>query len=382
MMLLALLTPNIFQQSCNFGTINRNDWISISVLVVMATMMIGSLLYSLSGILPFINREKLRGIVRYEAVEGIVSILIIILLITFSTFSCTVVSSLTYSSTKTYDPIQFSENYISSLLFVQGQKLTTTLFADTINVLLAGTATDILTQDFLIQNLEAMSSRGSKLSFSANLPNLFYSYADIYVGSMMSLVTATFGMLLLIYILLPLIASAALAVLIPISIILRSLSFTGPRLRESANILLAISIGLYFVFPLTIVLNSAIINWMYCQNTTICNPYYSTYIKTDTLTSLPTSFLFSTNGGWQTTGYSNSISFFANIFGASSPLSILSLFTMPIAMQQASFSVAEYLFQGIVLLGLDFAITLGFVQGLAGGLSSVSRIMGIGPFWG
>ena len=380
-MFWASLTTNVFQQSCNFGTINRNDWISISVLVVMATMMIGALLYALSGILPFTNREKLRGVVRYEAVQGIVSILLIVMLITFSTLSCSVVSSLTYSSSKSYDPIQFSESYISSLLFVQGQKLTTTLFADTIDILLASTASDILTQDFLIQNLQQISGR-SQLSFSHNLPNLFYSYADIYAGTMMGLVTATFGMLLLIYILLPLIAATALTVLIPISIILRSLSFTGPRLRESANILLAISIGIYFVFPLTIVLNSAITNWMYCQNTNICNPYYATYIKTDTLTSLPTSFLFSTNGGWQTTGYGNAVSFFANIFGSGSPLSIGSLFTMPIAMQKASFSVAEYLFQGIVLLGLDFAITLGFVQGLAGGLGAISRIMGIGPFWG
>ena len=43
--------------------------------------------------------------------------------------------------------------------------------------------------------------------------------------------------------------------------------------------------------------------------------------------------------------------------------------------------VAEYLFQGIILIALDMAITIGFAQGLAKGLGSLSNMMNIGPFW-
>ena len=44
--------------------------------------------------------------------------------------------------------------------------------------------------------------------------------------------------------------------------------------------------------------------------------------------------------------------------------------------------VAEYMFTSIVLIALDVAITLGFAQGLARGLGSISGAMNVGPFWG
>ena len=42
---------------------------------------------------------------------------------------------------------------------------------------------------------------------------------------------------------------------------------------------------------------------------------------------------------------------------------------------------AEYMFEGIFLIGLDLAITLAFAQGLTKGLNSVGRMIGVGPFW-
>ena len=45
-------------------------------------------------------------------------------------------------------------------------------------------------------------------------------------------------------------------------------------------------------------------------------------------------------------------------------------------------SSAQYIFQGIVLIAIDFAIAMGFAQGIYKGLNAIPTILGGGgPFW-
>ena len=42
---------------------------------------------------------------------------------------------------------------------------------------------------------------------------------------------------------------------------------------------------------------------------------------------------------------------------------------------------AQYLFQGIFLIAIDVAITVGFAVGLNRGLNSIGQLLAVGPFW-
>jgi len=168
----------------------------------------------------------------------------------------------------------------------------------------------------------------------------------------------------------------------------------GPQIRKTANVILALAIGFYFILPLTIVLDSYIAG---CIGIGLG-------VKT-TCTSYP----FTTS----VTAYSvNSIS--PSIFGASSSLPLnssnvpslagLGGLNLPTSFYFGSIgnnlgqfigimlnapgvtagygeTVAAYFFVSILLIAVDMAITVGFIAGLAKGLDAIANVFGSGGFW-
>ena len=58
------------------------------------------------------------------------------------------------------------------------------------------------------------------------------------------------------------------------------------------------------------------------------------------------------------------------------------MFDIPSVIILYAAKTAQYVFEGIVLIGIDMAIVLAFAQGLTKGLNSAGKMIGTGPFWG
>lgn len=403
-----------YQQACTFPAINSNNWITINVFLVLAAVVIASLVYTLAGFLPTISREKLKGAAKTEATQAFLSIFIIMAVTAFAAVTCNVGIFLTKSATATTgvvysDPMQYAQTYISNLLYERSSQLFGQMYAESALFLLWGNIDEQLASAF-----EVPISLTSDLQLNTNLVGVYYGYSGVLTSTYTGLIVITFAVLFVMWILLPVIQSFALTAMLPTALIIRTLPFGGPRLREAADSILAIAIAFFFILPLAISMNSFIISWMFCSGnpwagtgpvTTVgaCNPYAS-FVYPDLLNNLQTNSYFSgvptnvvtvpqnsalPNGGQNYLNPGLQLPF--SPLGVSSGTGGLSqflvtgvqtLYSMPYVIDGFGVKIAEYMFESIVLIALDLAITIGFAQGLTKGLGSISTLIGTGPFWG
>lgn len=393
MLPIVLALPTTYTGLCSFAMLDRNDWIGINALVVLAFIIFSSAIYAISGLLPTVNREKLRGLVKYEAVEGVISILIIASLLAFSSVACNVGAALSQQGTGYQDPFQFAHYYIGNLLFAKGVTLTTNLYSVGTLFLIDGNVMQYLLAT-VANKFSQFSALGGTFRMTVSSPDevsyIFFEYSSIMNTLFAILIVVTFGLLFVMFLIFPIIESVSLTIVLPLAIIMRSLSFTGPRLRDAANTVIALAIAFYFILPLTIAMDNYITNWMYCaKKGSACNPYVQ-YLAGYKLNTLPIASLFTAQGTspllkdapplplnyWAlstTTGN-------GGILNTLKTLAV-TMVNAPATVDNFANETAQYLFEGIVLIALDMAITIGFAQGLTKGLNSVSGIMGLGPFW-
>ena len=412
--MIDFLMSTAFMNECyhNVSFLNQNGWLNITVLVVLASLSIGAVGYSIAPILPGNYREKLKAVVRYEYIQGIFSIMLIAILFTMSLGACDMAGALTVSATGAAgyrDPFQFAQYYVGNLLFSKGLAIMTGLVsAGTVLAIdaamanyLASAIGNILPNSVPL-NKEILGNGGTyKLSFNPSTVDItgtdqpatiIYEYGYVFNLLLGPLVVITFGLLFLTFLSLPAIEMLALTLVVPIAIIMRSLAFTGPRLREVSNTLLALAIAMYFVLPLTFAMNYYVVNWMYCGTGGTCNPYYQ-YLQGYRLNTQPINELFANSSFGQ---YGSSslgtltlpYNFYAyDIVSGNGGVASLAadvingLKDTPLFINQYAIEVAQYLFQGIFLIGLDVGITVGFAMGLSKGLESMGRMFGVGPFW-
>ena len=415
---MAAVALTAYQTFCSYAYIDKNSWLQVSIMVIIATLAIASAIYALSGILPTSNREKLRKVVRFEVVQGFLSILLIAGLLSFSLASCSIDQALVKgvyvpasgSNVAFTDPFQFANDYLGNAIFIQGTALVAHLRSIGFMDLIDGNSVSWIFHQINIRLGSGFTFGGAfgvEVSPSQEATYIYWDYASI-PGFFSGFVVTAYGVLFLLYLMLPVIEEGGLLVLIPLAIIMRSLSFTGPRLREAANTVIAVSIAFYFVFPTTIAMDSSIMSWVYCTKgsvalanvpanpvSTTCNPFYvylgpSPNADYQTLRNIEISDIF--NGPPQvgsvgpftsslpSTFYGGLISSNAGFLKYFEDL-VVNLINAPQEINNLIPPVAEYLFQGIILIALDMAITIGFAQGLAKGLGSLSNMMNIGPFW-
>jgi hypothetical protein len=401
--ILLALTQNAYTNSCVFGgsvtshgTLNTNGWIQINLLVILASFMISALVYTIANFFPVSMRERLRGAARYEAFQGIISVIIILVLIGIAASTCQVGISLTASSASVLhavyqDPIQYSELYIGNLMFTRGLSLFSQIYSEAVFITISadiGSTVEEIINSAISALLHAQLGGG--------VFGVYYGFSSALALAFIPLLVVVFGVLFVLYILLALIESTALTVIVPVAIIMRSIPFAGPRLRESADSFLAIAIGFYFILPLAILMNTYIVAWIYTPCTAagmVCNPY-NQYTNPYNLGSSPLNYLFNSqpqalaSGSGLFSGVTTSDSFFTGSFsgvgGLTTGVSLMfqTLINLPQVIVGYGIDTAEYIFEGIVLIGLDLAITVGFAMGLTKGLNSVGRFMAVGPFWG
>lgn len=403
-----LFASSAFLNQCsyNLAFLNKNDWIGICVLVVTISMMISAVMYGVSGLLPGTQREKLKGVVKYEYIQALFSLILITALFSMSVAACNIGAALTQGASGYQDPFQFAGSYIGNLMFAKGIALVGGLFS-------AGTSLviDAAFANYFVSAIGNFFPSGSiptytsgTLSASAGVhieitgtdepSEIIYEYSYI-LPFLEGLVVVTFGLLFAAFVSLPIIEGLALTLVIPVAIIMRSLAFSGPRLRDVSNTFIAMAIAFYFVFPLTIAMNYYVVNWMYCLNGSSCNPYVA-YLGPGgyLLNTLPINQLLANpnninvNGVPSIGGISLPLNFFgADLFAGNNGLLgiignvVNGLENMPRLINGYVLETAQYLFQGIFLIAIDVAITVGFAVGLNRGLNSIGQLLAVGPFW-
>jgi hypothetical protein len=384
--ILAAASP--YTNSCAFGGQYVTGWISVSGVVALFAMILTILIYTIANILPVTYREKLRGISRYEAAEIVLTLFIIAGITGLAAFSCNLGTYIAGATVNYANPMQYAEYTIQNLLFSKALSLWTELYAESVNLVIAANIMDLITSIpiTIIQNFVGFD-------LGHDVIGIYFAFSSVLNTAYAGIIVVTFGILYVLMLFLDIIQSIALTLIVPVAILIRFIPFAGPRLKEASNSFIAIAISFYFIFPLTIIMNGFIMTWLYTPCTpliSICNPYPA-YVLSPQLTNLPVASLFSsapaggTNFAGQQLPYSSFISLASSGLGGygstfSNLISIL--FNLNGVLIGYGYKIAAYAFQGIVLVALDIAITVGFAQGLSNGFGSMSRIMGIGPFWG
>lgn len=419
-----MLTEFLFQtaasaasQTCALGGgtgLFQQQWVGISALIVLVAFVLSAAIYALGNALASSFREKLKALAKAEAVQALLGLVIVFALIAFSEITCTIGSSAAQQITgSALAPFAFAQFYIGNLLFANGFGLVGAMYSTSIQYTTVGLFVKFFSETLLapfsnivpmlpslIPGTSQLSSFlhlgqwGFSLAPSANLANLYNSYASILSGAYTDLVIISFASLLIVFLLLPLVQYASLTVVVPLSIVMRLLPFMGPKIRDTSDTLLAIAIAFYFILPLTIVLDSYIVSWTYCippmtSASGTCNPYVG-YLGQYTENAVVINNLlqsgtntisngFIGGGGYQT--FTN-IATGAQILGSGFNFQdLLQIIYAPGVVAGYTNQVAQYVFQSTILIALDYVITLGFAVALMKSISRVNGLFVSGPFW-
>ncbi len=402
-------------QTCALGGgsgLFQQQWVGISALIVLVAFVISAMMYALGNTLTSSFREKLKQLAKAEAVQALLGLVIIFALIAFSEITCTIGSSMSQQITgSTLAPFAFAQFYIGNLLFANGFGLVGAMYSTSIQYTTVGLVVKFFSDSLVLPFSSAATALpslipgagkigallggwGFSVGPSANLANLYNSYASVLSGAYTDLVIISFASLLIVFLMLPLVQYASLTLIVPLSIVMRLLPFMGPKLRDTSDTLLAIAIAFYFILPLTIVLDSYIVSWAYCippmtSASGSCNPYVG-YLGQYTENTLVINSLLQTSTNTISNGFigGGGYSTFTNIFTGGQFLfsgfnfqSLMQIIYAPGVVANYTNQVAQYMFQSTILIALDYVITLGFAVALMKSIARVNALFVSGPFW-
>ncbi len=390
----------------------QQQWVGISALIVLVAFVISAMMYALGNTLASSFREKLKQLAKAEAVQALLGLVIIFTLIAFSEITCTIGSSAAQQITgSSLAPFAFSQFYIGNLLFANGFGLVGAMYSTSIQYTTVGLVVKFFSDSLVLPFSSAATALpslipgagkigallggwGFSVGPSANLANLYNSYASVLSGAYTDLVIISFASLLIVFLMLPLVQYASLTLIVPLSIVMRLLPFMGPKLRDTSDTLLAIAIAFYFILPLTIVLDSYIVSWAYCippmtSASGSCNPYVG-YLGQYTENTLVINSLLQTSTNTISNGFIGGGGYptFTNIFTGGRFLlsgfnfqSLMQIIYAPGVVANYTNQVAQYMFQSTILIALDYVITLGFAVALMKSIARMNALFVSGPFW-
>ncbi len=364
------------------------NWIGISLLVLLISVLVIAVVYQFSGLFPDRTRAKLKSAARSELTQMFISALIIGILAGAATTACTLSSTISTNLTgKSMSPFAYAEYYIGGLSTNTGLSLLTNLYSISVSYAVEA---QIMTNVGSLMNTFFSKVIGLILSATASkyygsltvidftsLGALFQTLSVLYLDVFAPIITIAVGLLFVQFLLLPVFQYTAFSIILPVAITMRSLSFLGHNLRSAANMTLAIAIGAYIVYPLMISFNAYAISWIFSSS----NPSYQYLQSTYVIPNIPTTQYFNMLSPSSVLG-STSTTLFDSVWSVL--FTSTNILTNPLMLvSQAQMLVnqmAQFIFASIVMIVIDLAVTLGFVVGLAKALNS--GIEGAGSFWG
>jgi hypothetical protein len=382
-----------------------SSWLGINILVVMLGFAIIALVYTVGNFLTPSTKERINGITKIEITQLMISLLIIFVLLAFSStvysITCNVSSSLASNSITTFsDPFQFATNYIGNLSFGVGLNLYSQVFSASYQMVLTATIFEQIPDLFcsIVKSVVSAYSLTTGVFFcglaglkggltigwqpAINLYIVFDSLSFLYLEIFGPILALAIGALFLQYLAIPVIQYMAFAVMLPAALIMRSIPFGGQGLRATANIVLAIAIALYLIYPMTIAFDAWAMHWIYSTANPL-SPYLAVIPNSNF--SAPNNFLKIIPSGQSVFGYAvpSIAGVFQTLFLGSgfAKTYLPNINPTKIAQQGVLFStmIAKYVFESIVLFGINLAITIGFAASLADALTK--GVEGNASFW-
>lgn len=387
------------------ATTYANSWIGINVMVLLISFVVVAVVYILSNILPVITRQKLVSASRAEITQIMISAVILSILLGAVLTACNVSASISKSLLpKQYsamDPFQYAEYYVGNLSLNTGLNLLTNIYSTSVSYAIEAQVLQsiggLLNTGFsgafgIAKNIFSGSTGiGTGLfsigmSLGLQLSNVFSTLSSVYLV-LSGLVTLAVGLLFIQFLAIPVLQYAAFAIILPVALAMRSLSFLGNSLRNASNAVLAFAIAAYLIYPLTVAFNGYAVSWIFSAQ----NPSYQYLHSTYLVPGIQASSYFTTNpvSSSQPTALKSAI---GSAFGSTasqmaslvfSSFSTTGIVIMPwtIASQARMIvtETAQFFFAAVVLMVIDLAITIGFASGLAKALNG--GIEGAGSFW-
>jgi hypothetical protein len=376
------------------GSTYVNSWLPINLLILMVAFLIVAFVYTLSRMMTASVRGRISSVARYEIVQILISALIIVVVLGMATGACSISASFSqHFSGTTQDPFSFAEYNISTLAFHTGLGLYSSMFSTSMSYQAAAAIQSDLSSYALSTILTGIGFSPCaainnpyfqcEFGLSANGPSLFNAISDLYLDVFTPLIMLSVGILFIQFLSLPFFEYMAFTVVLPVSLALRSLPFTGGGLKNVSNMLLAIAIAFYIIYPMMVAFNVWAVHWIYSTNNPLY-PYLNSSLGTNAIPSQPPNFLKTLPTGSQTyfglvqpTIWSvvNS-TYFTNLKNL---IPVVNIFNAETQIRITVNAISKYFFQTVVLFGIDVAFTVAFAASLARALNG-----GIEPavsFW-
>ena len=245
------VTQTVYSTYCTFAgsgisSLNANQWINITAIVLGINFAVAAVIFAISGIMPTAFREKLKAAAKYEAFQGMISVVILAVLIGSASTMCNIGQMLVAGSTVQHyqNPLQYSQFYVNNLMFNTGLNLFTSIYSESVMLTLTGNIANFI-EDFLptISITPILS-----FSFSPSLIGIYYGFSGAMTGTFLALIVITFGVLFMVLLILPFIQQLAFTILLPLALVMRSIPFAGPNLRQTSDTFLALAVGFYLIF--------------------------------------------------------------------------------------------------------------------------------------
>ena len=373
-----------------------NSWLGINFAVILAGIFVVTLVYMLSRFLPSSMKGKITSVMRVELTQLFISVIIIIVLIGAASTACTASTAISQHVTHTTEsPFAYSDYYIGNLTLNTGLRLLTNIYLTSIDYGIDSRVYPALINyegpGFLSHTASIVSkstaNKGVEIfsvgfSFGADLGANFGILSDLYLAVFGPIITLVIGSLFVQYLSIPIFEYTAFTVVLPVALIMRSIAYSASGsggLRSASNAVLAIAIAVYLIYPLMISYNSYIVNWIF----SVQNPYFQYLHTAFTLDSLPSTFFSSLSSSVSGSFLGITTPSLNSLLGNYASTGVLPLFD-PFAVTSQILTtideMAQFIFVGIFLFGLDVAVTLGFAQSLASSLDA--GIEGAASFWG
>ena len=318
----------------------------------------------LSNFFPGATKSKVSNLLKVDITQLMLSIVIILILLGMSQLTCNITSSLSQTLVGTsLSPFQYADFYIGNLAMNTGLKLLGSIYSTSVTYAIDSRVLTTIGETSPLAHLGNASVIGVNINIGQDFGAAYGSLSDVYFDLFAPFTILSIGALFLQYISLPLIEFTAFVVVLPIALVLRSISLTGSGLRTTANAFLAIAIAAYLVYPLMIAFNSYAINWIFSGNNPLygCTGCISTAYS---LNNIPSSFFNSVSSqgvtfdGVTTPAISSLIgsTYFSDLGAQFDPSYVIS------SAQTSITEISQFLFTAIFMFGIDITVTIVYEE--------------------
>ncbi|MDE1865510.1 MAG: hypothetical protein KGH94_02635 [Candidatus Micrarchaeota archaeon] len=387
-----------------------NSWIVINVLVILISMLAIAAAYSLNGFFPASFRGRMRGFIRFELIQLIVSIVVLGALLALSASACNVSAQVSSQlSGRQMNPFNFADYYVTTI-FNNGLSMLSNIYSTSVNYAILSSGIKSIPAALLRglngqalfkgnKFLECALTKQSGCSLlgtvitslcptsiitceystipSGDLSYLYNLFSSMYLDVYSPILIIATGMMFIQFLAIPIMQYSAFTIILPTALAMRSLSFFSSGLGDASNALIALAVALYIIYPMMVAFDGYAVSWIFSTK----NPSAQYAGGALTVNTVAPSGFFSAQPGYDISGanaLNTETSFVFNSFSAPGSYEYwVGGLNLIGTMRNYTDNMAQFFFQSIILFALDMAVTVGLAvsiyKALRSGLGEVGR---------